>query len=42
MDSSQVAALLAKTAKAAVAGQFEPYKTTHQFDGTVANPRWLG
>jgi aryl-alcohol dehydrogenase-like predicted oxidoreductase len=42
MDSSQVAALLAKTAKAAEAGQFELYKTTHQFDGTVANPHWLG
>jgi predicted aldo/keto reductase-like oxidoreductase len=42
MDSSQVAALLAKTAKAAEAGQFELYKTTHQFDGTVQNPQWLG
>ena len=42
MDSSQVAALLAKTTKAAEEGQFELYKTTHQFDGTVANPQWLG
>ena len=42
MDSSQVAALLAKTTKAAEGGQFELYKTTHQFDGTVANPQWLG
>jgi predicted aldo/keto reductase-like oxidoreductase len=42
IDSAQVAALLAKTAKAAEAGQFELYKTTHQFDGTVANPQWLG
>jgi len=42
MDSSQVAALLAKTAKVAEAGQFELYKTSHQFDGTVANPQWLG
>jgi predicted aldo/keto reductase-like oxidoreductase len=42
MNSSQVAALLAKTAKAAEAGQFELYKTSHQFDGTYANPRWLG
>ena len=42
MDSSQVAALLAKTAKAAEAGQFELYKTSHQFDGTYANPQWLG
>jgi uncharacterized protein len=42
MDSSQVAALLAKTSKAAEAGQFELYKTSHQFDGTYANPQWLG
>ncbi len=42
MDASHVAALLAKTAKAAEAGQFELYKTTHHFDGTVANPQWLG
>jgi uncharacterized protein len=42
MDSSHVAALLAKTAKAAEAGQFELYKTSHQFDGTYANPQWLG
>jgi predicted aldo/keto reductase-like oxidoreductase len=42
MDSSEVAALLAKTSKAAEAGQFELYKTSHQFDGTYANPQWLG
>jgi diketogulonate reductase-like aldo/keto reductase len=42
MDSSHVAALLAKTAKAAAAGEFELYKTTHHFDGTVHNPQWLG
>jgi len=42
MDSAQVAALLAKTARAAEAGQFELYKTSHDFDGTVANPQWLG
>src|SRR5712664_3490318 len=42
MNSSQVAALLAKTAKAAEAGQFELYKTSQRFDGTYANPQWLG
>jgi uncharacterized protein len=42
MDSSQVAALLGRTAKAASSGQFELYKTTHHFDGTVHNPQWLG
>jgi predicted aldo/keto reductase-like oxidoreductase len=41
MDSSQVAALLAKTSKAAEAGQFELYKSSHHFDGTYANPQWL-
>ena len=40
LDSSQVAGLLTKTAQAAEAGQFELYKTTHQFDGTYANPQW--
>jgi uncharacterized protein len=42
MDSSQVATLLAKTSKAAETGQFELYKTSHNFDGTYANPQWLG
>ena len=42
LDSSQLAALLAKTAQAAEAGQFELYKTSHHFDGTYANPQWLG
>jgi predicted aldo/keto reductase-like oxidoreductase len=42
LSSSEVAALLAKTAKAAEAGQFELYKTSHRFDGTYANPQWLG
>jgi len=42
MNSSQVSTLLARTAKAAQAGQFELYKTSHHFDGTYANPQWLG
>lgn len=42
LDSFQLAALLAKTARAAEAGQFELYKTSHHFDGTYANPQWLG
>jgi len=42
LSESQVAALLAKTAAAAQAGKFELYKTTHHFDGTFANPQWLG
>ena len=42
LESSEVRSLLAKTAKAAEAGQFELYKTSHNFDGTYANPQWLG
>jgi uncharacterized protein len=42
MTTDQVSALLAKTAKAAQSGEFELYKTSHQFDGTVQNPQWLG
>jgi predicted aldo/keto reductase-like oxidoreductase len=42
MTESQVSALLAKTAEAAQAGKYELYKTSHHFDGTVANPQWLG
>ena len=42
MNASEVSVLLAKTAKAAEAGQFELYKTSHHFDGTFANPQWLG
>ena len=42
MSEAQVAALLAKTANAAQAGAFERYKTSHHFDGTFANPQWLG
>jgi len=42
MNRQEVAALLAKTAKAAQNGRYEPYKTTHDFDGTYQNPQWLG
>jgi aryl-alcohol dehydrogenase-like predicted oxidoreductase len=42
MDQSEVAALLAKTAVAAAEGQFEPFKTSNDFDGTSHNPQWLG
>lgn len=42
MDETEVAALLAKTATAAAKGEFEPFKTTHEFDGTIQNPQWLG
>jgi predicted aldo/keto reductase-like oxidoreductase len=42
MTKSEVAALLAKTALSAGNGQYEMYKTSHHFDGTYANPQWLG
>ncbi|MGA8186022.1 MAG: aldo/keto reductase [Terriglobia bacterium] len=42
MSESQVATLLAKTAKAAANGGLEPFKTSHEYDGTYQNPQWLG
>ena len=42
MSSVEVSSLLAKTAPAAVKGEFERYKTSHDFDGTFRNPQWLG
>ena len=42
MGKEEVAAILAKTANAAQAGEFEKYKTSHHFDGTYQNPQWLG
>jgi uncharacterized protein len=42
MGKEEVAAILAKTANAAQAGEFEKYKTSHHFDDTYQNPQWLG
>ena len=42
MGKQEVAALLARTAKAAQSGESEMYKTSHHFDGTYENPQWLG
>ena len=42
MGEHEVASLLSKTATAARDGQYELYKTTHNFDGTYHNPAWLG
>jgi predicted aldo/keto reductase-like oxidoreductase len=42
MSESAVAALLARTSEVAKNGQYEGYKTTNSFDGTVNNPQWLG
>lgn len=42
LSEEQVKALLAKTEKAARAGEFEPFKTSSIYDGTATNPSWLG
>jgi predicted aldo/keto reductase-like oxidoreductase len=42
LTASETAALLARTEQAARNGQFEGYKTTNNFDGTIHNPQWLG
>jgi len=42
MSQGEVASLLAKTAPAAGKGEYERYKTSHDFDGTYRNPQWLG
>jgi aryl-alcohol dehydrogenase-like predicted oxidoreductase len=42
LSEQQLEALLARTAAAAMRGEFEPFKTTSLFDGTAANPEWLG
>jgi predicted aldo/keto reductase-like oxidoreductase len=42
MSAVEVSSLLAKTATAAAKGEFERYKTSHDFDSTVQNPEWLG
>jgi predicted aldo/keto reductase-like oxidoreductase len=42
MSPADIVRLLAKTAPAAGKGEFERYKTSHDFDGTFHNPQWLG
>jgi len=42
LSEPEVAALLAKTAKAAAQGSYELYKTSDRFDSTARNPQWLG
>jgi uncharacterized protein len=42
MTQKQISALLARTRDAAADGRFELFKTTNHFDGTAANPKWLG
>ena len=42
LTDAQRKALLAKTARAASRGEFEPFKTSSIFDATATNPDWLG
>lgn len=42
LSESEVAAILAKTREAAMTGQFELFKTSPHYDGTIHNPQFLG
>jgi aryl-alcohol dehydrogenase-like predicted oxidoreductase len=42
LDQQQVTAILAKTKGAAMTGNFELFKTSSHYDGTIKNPSWLG
>jgi predicted aldo/keto reductase-like oxidoreductase len=41
LSGEHIAALLARTAPVAQKGEWELYKTSHNFDGTYQNPQWL-
>ncbi len=41
LSEEQVSALLARTARAAADGRYEPYKTSHGYDSTAHHPQWL-
>lgn len=42
LSETELRSLLDKTAKAAMRGEFEPFKTTSIFDSTAQHPDWLG
>jgi aryl-alcohol dehydrogenase-like predicted oxidoreductase len=42
MSEAQLQAIVSKTKEAAMTGNFEPFKTTTQFDGTAQHPEWMG
>jgi aryl-alcohol dehydrogenase-like predicted oxidoreductase len=41
LSAAQLQAIVAKTRDAAMTGNFEPFKTTDQFDGTAQHPEWM-
>jgi aryl-alcohol dehydrogenase-like predicted oxidoreductase len=42
LSDAELSRILAKTAKAAADGQFEPFKISSIFDSTAEHPDWLG
>ena len=42
LTQQELASLRDRTEAAGRDGQFEPFKTSHQFDGTYHSPQWLG
>jgi hypothetical protein len=42
LSATEVERILSKTRHAASSGEFELFKTTSVYDGTAANPKWLG
>jgi aryl-alcohol dehydrogenase-like predicted oxidoreductase len=42
LSDAELSKILAKTAKAAADGQFEPFKISSIFDSTAEHPDWLG
>ena len=42
MTPEETGVFLARTARAAMTGEYELYKTSHKHDGTYFNPEWLG
>jgi aryl-alcohol dehydrogenase-like predicted oxidoreductase len=42
LSAAQVDSLLARTKEAAANGKYELFKISPHYDGTIANPQWLG
>jgi aryl-alcohol dehydrogenase-like predicted oxidoreductase len=42
LSEETLAEIRRRTAAVAADGRYEPFKVSHQYDGTVHNPQWLG
>jgi predicted aldo/keto reductase-like oxidoreductase len=42
LSKADITNILAKTAKAAATGKYEPFKVSAMFDSTAMHPEWLG